>query len=97
MGKDLKGKEIGKGITQRKRGDYQARYVDRFGKRQSVYGKTLQETKIKLAQAIADNDRGLNVVDSNITLNEWFEQWFETVKKHRIKETSIAPMKKIVK
>ena len=32
MGKDLKGKELGKGITQRKDGRYQARFTDRFGK-----------------------------------------------------------------
>ena len=97
MGKDLKGKEIGKGISQRKRGDYQARYVDRFGKRQSVYGKTLQETKIKLAQAIADNDRGLNVVDSNITLNEWFEKWLLVYKSESIRKNSIKYYRHIFK
>ena len=33
MGKNLKGKEIGKGICQRKDGLYTARFVDRTGKR----------------------------------------------------------------
>ncbi|MFR6169968.1 MAG: hypothetical protein ACLUKE_18100 [Blautia wexlerae] len=33
MGKDLKGKELGKGITQESTGLYSARFVDRFGKR----------------------------------------------------------------
>ena len=33
MGKDLKGKELGENISQRKDGRYCARYVDRFGKR----------------------------------------------------------------
>ena len=32
MGKDLKGKELGKGISQRKDGKYCARYTDRFNK-----------------------------------------------------------------
>lgn len=38
MGKDLNGKEIGHGIIQKKNGRYEARYVDRFGKRRSVSG-----------------------------------------------------------
>lgn len=33
MGKDLKGKELGRGITQESTGLYSARFVDRFGKR----------------------------------------------------------------
>ena len=45
MGKDLKGKELGKGISQRKDGRYQARFTDRFGKRRCVYGITLKEVK----------------------------------------------------
>ncbi|MFR8222836.1 MAG: integrase DNA-binding domain-containing protein [Blautia faecis] len=45
MGKNLKGKELGKGITQRKNGVYHGRYVDRFGARRSVYGTTVKEVK----------------------------------------------------
>ena len=33
IGKDLKGKELGKGITQESTGLYSARFVDWFGKR----------------------------------------------------------------
>ena len=36
MGKSLKGKELGKGITQRKDGIYQRRFVNRFGERRTV-------------------------------------------------------------
>ena len=43
MGKDLKGKELGVGISQRKDGLYQARYSDRWGKRKTIYGKNLRE------------------------------------------------------
>jgi len=39
MGKDLKGRELGKGIVQRKDGMYHARFVNRFGVRQSIYDK----------------------------------------------------------
>ena len=37
MGKDLKGKELGKGISQESTGLYSARFVDRFGKRSIEY------------------------------------------------------------
>jgi len=33
MGKSLNGKELGKGISQRKDGIYQGRFMNRFGKR----------------------------------------------------------------
>jgi len=28
-----------------------------------------------------------------MTLNEWFEEWFTDVKTHKVKETSISPMR----
>ena len=41
MGKDLKGKELGTGISQRADGNYMARYVDRYKKRHTFYGRDL--------------------------------------------------------
>ena len=43
MGKDLKGKELGKGLSQRKDGTYMARFVDRYGKRKTFYGKNIKK------------------------------------------------------
>ena len=48
MGKSLNGKELGKGLSQRKDGLYQGRFVNRFGKKQTVYAKTLNEVRQKL-------------------------------------------------
>ena len=39
MGKSLNGKELGKGLSQRKDGLYQGRFVNRFGKKQTVYAR----------------------------------------------------------
>ena len=36
MGKSLKGKELGVGISQRQDGLYQARFTNRFGKRETL-------------------------------------------------------------
>lgn len=44
MGKNLKGKECGKGIYQRKDGLYHARFVDKAGKRHEKYFQTIPET-----------------------------------------------------
>ena len=52
MGKDLKGKELGQGIIQKKNGRYEARYVDRFGKRVSVSGRDLKDVKKRYNEAI---------------------------------------------
>lgn len=80
MGKDLKGKELGKGLSQRKDGSYEGRFVNRFGKRESVYGKTLKDVKRNLTNAIADNNRKRNVVEPQTTLDDWFAKWMRVYK-----------------
>ena len=45
MGKSLKGKELGTGISQRKDGLYTARYTNRQGERKQKYFKKLQECR----------------------------------------------------
>ena len=45
MGKNLKGKNCGKGICQRKDGLYYARFVNKAGKRYERYFQTLPEAR----------------------------------------------------
>lgn len=80
MGKSLTGKELGQGITQRKDGRYQARFTNRFGKRQTIYGKTINEIRQKLRAEQYEDEKQINVVSSDMTLDEWFEIWMETCK-----------------
>ena len=82
MGKSLNGKELGKNISQRKDGRYQARFVNRFGKRETIYAKTLNEVRAKLRAGQYEDEKRINLVDSNVTLNEWFDVWIETCKRH---------------
>lgn len=82
MGKSLKGKELGTGITQRKDGIYQARFTNRFGKRETIYAKTYTEVTRKLRQEQYNDENKLNVAKSDITLDEWFDVWMDTYKKH---------------
>lgn len=84
MGKDLKGKELGVGLNQRKDGVYQARYTDRWGKRKTIYGKNLRELRKQLAEAIADNENFTSIKDE-ITLDRWFVRWMEVYKDKSIR------------
>lgn len=80
MGKNLKGKELGKGISERKDGRYQGRYINRFGERKSVYGSSVKEVKNLLAQAELNEQKMSNVVDEKIILDDWFEKWMKVYK-----------------
>lgn len=71
MGKSLKGKELGKNISQRKDGRYQARFTNRFGNRQTIYGDTLNEVRAKLREEIYNDEKGINVVTKNVTLDDF--------------------------
>lgn len=82
MGKSLNGKELGKGISQRKDGLYQGRFVNRFGKKQTVYAKTLNEVRQKLRNEQYEDEKSLNVVNKDVTLDEWYQIWMDTCKKN---------------
>ena len=82
MGKSLNGKELGKGITQRKDGIYQGRFVNRFGKKQTVYAKTLNEVRQKLRNEQYEDEKAINVVTKDVKLDEWFQTWLNTCKKN---------------
>ena len=80
MGKNLKGKECGKGICQRKDGLYSARYVDELGKRHSKYFPTLPEARNWLKQAkeapIPQDDL---FIPNEMTVDTWFEFWINNI------------------
>lgn len=82
-GKSLKGRELGKGISQRKEdGLYIARFTNRFGKRQVISDKTYNGIQKKLREAIVADEKAINVIDTNMTLDEWYEKWMNTCKKN---------------
>lgn len=87
MGKDLKGKELGQGIIQKKSGRYEARYVNRFGKRVSISGNDLKDVKKRYNEAIYENEKQINVKD-NITLDEWYKKWMNVYKFDIIREST---------
>ena len=88
MGKDLKGKELGVGITQRKDGLYQGRYKDRFGKYKTIYNKKLGDLRKELAIAIADNQLYTSVRDE-VKLDDWFKRWVDVYKKKSVRPNTL--------
>ena len=79
MGKNLKGKECGKGICQRKDGFYYARFVDKYGKRHEKYVPTLPEARNWLEEARFADTHDNIFVPSDMTVDAWFEFWQENM------------------
>ena len=79
MGKNLKGRECGKGICQRKDGLYSARFVNKQGKRSVKCFSTLPEARNWLEDAkYADKHNNL-FLPSDMTVDTWFEYWVENI------------------
>ena len=79
MGKNLKGKEIGKGICQRKDGLYVARFVNRYGNRTTKCFPTIPEAKNWLSEAKYADDHEEVFVSSEMTVDDWFNFWIENI------------------
>ena len=77
MGKSLTGKELGKGIVQSKDGRFLGRFVNRFGKTESIRANNLTELRKLLADAKYKDYGKKNLTNPNMTLAEWFEIWME--------------------
>ena len=79
MGKDLKGKECGKGLSQRKDKKYSARYVTKRGKRIEKYFDTLPEARNWLADARYEDMHSSFGPSSAITVDSWFSYWSDNI------------------
>lgn len=88
MGKDLREKELGVGISQRKDGLYTARFTDRNGKRKQQYFKKLQECRNWLADAQFENEHGNVLQGENPTVDAWFDYWIENIKGQTIRDNT---------
>jgi integrase len=91
MVKGLKEK-LGKGIRQRKDGRYEARATIN-GIIINLYNFDLKQLKKDFEEAKEQATKSVDVKRQNITLNEWFEEWFTKYKVPNIKSTSVFPMR----
>ena len=94
MGKDLKGKELGVGISQRKDGLYTARFVSKAtGKSIQKYFPKLQECRKWYADARFQDEHGCINASGNMTVKAWFEYWITTIKGNSIRPNTIRNYK----
>ena len=89
MGKDLKGKELGSGIYQRKDGRYEGKYVDRFGKRRSCYSNTVSGVKRQINEKIYEDKHELSVVEDGIKLDDWYKRWMKVYKEESVRSNTL--------
>ena len=86
MGKDLKGKELGVGLSQRKDGRYQARLTKRNGQR-------AEKNFLKIAEArswLSEQKHLDNMVSSgDMTVDEWYNYWIDNYKDGIVKENTV--------
>ncbi|MBD5116100.1 MAG: tyrosine-type recombinase/integrase [Ruminococcaceae bacterium] len=93
MGKDLKGKNLGEGISQRKDGKYTARYTGRNGKRFEKHFDKVTDAKKWLAEARYENEH-INIGEaSQMTVNAWFDFWITEVKEKTTKANTVRNYK----
>ena len=92
MGKNLKGKELGIGISQRSDELYIGRYTDQYGKRQTKVFRKLAECRKWLADA-KYQDEHTNINKSlDATLDTWFAYWIN-IKGKELKPSTIETYK----
>lgn len=77
MGKDLKGKQLGTGLSQRKDGRYQARLTTNNGKR-------IEKNFTKLADAkewLMSQKYTKHILTTNdLTVDQWYNFWMSNYK-----------------
>lgn len=93
MGKDLRGKELGEGISQRKDGRYSARYRDVAGRRREKYFNKASEAREWLINSRYVNLHGSIVAGEEMTVNAWFEYWINNVKINTTKRNTVKNYK----
>lgn len=92
LGKDLKGKELGTGLYQRPDGRYEAKATIK-GHKINLYDMNLKQLKIAFEKAKDEIRNGIDAKFKDITVDEWFEYWFEKYKEPSLKPTSVYPTK----
>ena len=84
MGRDLNGKELGRGFSQRKDGRYEARAVI-CGTKIDIYDMNLAKLKKEFEAEKARVLRDEKNVRPNVTFGEWYQEWFEKCKSPQLK------------
>lgn len=85
MGKDLKGKELGIGICQKKDGRYSARFTKQDGSRKEKNFQKLSDAKVWLSE-----QKYFNHIEctGDMRVNDWYNLWMNDFKKDIVAENT---------
>lgn len=89
MGKDLRGKEIGAGLSQRKDGRYSARFTSKTGKRIEKYFDKISEAKKWISEAKYQDEHCEIGASSRMTVDAWYKYWIDNIKKGTVRPNTI--------
>lgn len=84
MAQDTSGKELPKGIRQRKDGRYEGRFTYQ-GEAFTFYNKNLKELVKEMQDKKYEVEHGLYAKRQKITVDSWFHTWMEEYKKNSVK------------
>ncbi len=93
MGKSLKGKELGIGITQRKDGRYSAKFKSKSGKRIEKYFEKLAEARKWLSEAKYEDTHGDISSSTDMTVDAWFNYWITEIKAKTVRWSTLNSYK----
>ena len=93
MGKSLKGKELGTGITQRKDGRYSAKFKSESGKRIEKYFDKLAEARKWLLEAKYEDAHGDISSSTDMTVDAWFNYWISEIKAKTVRWSTLGSYK----
>ncbi len=89
MGKSLKGKELGIGITQRRDGRYSAKFKSKSGKRIEKYFDKPAAARSWLAEAKYEDAHGQIGSSAKITVDAWFSYWITEIKEKTVRWSTL--------
>ena len=76
MGVDLKGKDLGPNLSQRKKdGKYRARFITASGKRVDRIFDNVKEAKQWLANAKYEDANSILILNNKTSVDCWYKQW----------------------
>ena len=87
MGKDLKGKELGNGIVQRKDKKYYARFTGKNGKKYEKLFVSLNDAKKWLLESRYKDSHSSILKCPRATVDEWFDYWINNIVNDRAHNT----------
>ena len=93
MGKDLRGKELGEGLSQISNGKYKARFRISNGSRKVKTFEKLTEAKAWLLDAKYEYEHTGIAAVSDMTVDSWFSYWIDEVVGPRLKYNTLVSYK----